>query len=365
MKRLLALLVAAVMITGAFWVRDRIGSGSSSGGGSSDTNASGAVLVCATELAPTCNALHAEHPDVTVRIEDVQLTLERLSGAAFDPAHADDAADPSAAIDAWLVPQPWPQMVAEQRQRAGLGSVALGDASPTLARSPLVIAIWNDRRDVLATRCDGGVIEWKCIGTVAGTPWGTTGPQATWGSVKPGQPAPDTTAAGLLGLGEATASWFGSADFASNDFSDGAFRTWFTRLEQSVPSFPASPRTPLDDMLFTGPASFDLTASTEAAAGPAIASSRDSGRLTILYPSPLTTADVVLAPVSGSPAGGRLMKLMQSDDAAAALAAAGWRVDGQPLADGIPADPQVPAESNVPKAGVLQALRSLWIGVVR
>jgi hypothetical protein len=183
--------------------------------------------------------------------------------------------------------------------------------------------------------------------------------------VKPGEPAPDTTAAGLLSLGEATASYFGSSGFASNDFSDAGFRAWFTRLVQAVPSYPVSPRTPLDDMLFTGPASFDLAGSTEAAAGPAIASSRDSGRLTILYPSPLTTADVVLAPVAGSPAGGRLMKLMQSDDAAAALAAAGWRVEGQPHAPGVPDQPELAAESNVPKAGVLQALRSLWIGVVR
>jgi hypothetical protein len=361
-KRLLALLAAAVMITGAFWVRDRIDGGSTGDGSGDHGTATGGTLVCATELAKACEALHARHPDVTIRVEDAQTTLDRLGSATFDPGNQ---SDPAGAIDAWLVPQPWPQMVTEQRQRAGLGSVALADPSPTLARSPLVIAIWNDRRDVLASRCDGGIIDWKCIGTVAGTPWGTTGPQATWGSVKPGQPAPDTTAAGLLSLGEATASWFGSADFASNDFSDGAFRTWFTRLEQSVPSFPASPRTPLDDMLFTGPASFDLTGSTEAAAGPAIASSRDSGRLTILYPSPLTTADVVLAPVSGSPAGGRLMKLMQSDDAAAALAGAGWRVDGQPLAAGVPADPALPAESNVPRAGVLQALRTLWIGVVR
>ena len=130
-------------------------------------------------------------------------------------------------------------MVAEQRQRAGLGAAALGDPSPTLARSPLVIAIWNDRRDVLATRCDGGVIDWKCIGDVAGTPWGTHRRARPPGaSVKPGQPAPDTTAAGLLSLGEATASYFGSSGFASNDFADAGFRAWFTRLEQADPLVP-------------------------------------------------------------------------------------------------------------------------------
>jgi hypothetical protein len=357
-KRLLALLVAVLMITAAIWGRDQLDDKSS--GSSSDTAGGGGVLVCATELQAACEAIGREHADVTVRVEEAQATLTRLAAPGFDPASATGADR----IDAWLVPRPWPEMVAEQRQRAGSGAV-LDDASDVLARSPLVIAIWNDRRDALSTRCEGGTITWKCIGDVAGTPWGATSPQDTWGPVKPGHPSPDQTASGLLALGEATASWFGTAAFASNDFNDPAFRTWFERLERSVPSFPTPPRTPLDAMLSTGPASFDLTGSTEAAAGPAIATSRDSARLAILYPAPLTTADVVLAPVSGSQAGGRLMKLMQSTDGAVALARSGWRVDGQPLAPGIPDQPALPADSNVPRAGVLQALRSLWIEAVR
>ena len=139
MKRLLALLVAAVMITGAFWVRDRIDGDSSSGSGSQqDDSASGATMVCATELGPACKALQAEHPEIAIRVEDAQTTVDQLTSPTFD------AGDP--AIDAWLVPQPWPQMVTEQRQRAGLGAAALGDPSPTLARSPMVIAIWNGHK---------------------------------------------------------------------------------------------------------------------------------------------------------------------------------------------------------------------------
>ena len=227
-----------------------------------------------------------------------------------------------------------------------------------------MVVIWNDRRDALAPRCGSATITWTCIGDVAGTPWGADPPQDTWGSVKPGQPAPDQTAAGLLSLGEATSSWFGSATFASNDFSDQAFRTWFERLERAVPAYPVPPRTPLDDLLFTGPSSFDLAASTEAAAGPAVSSSRDSGRLSILYPAPLTIAEVVAAPVAGSRAGAQLMSLMQSDEAAAALARSGWRVEGQPPAAGVGTEP-LPDDAGVPRAGVLEALRSLWLQVVR
>lgn len=359
MKRIGALLAAVLMITVAVWGRGQLDD-KSSGSSTGPTTSSG-ILVCATELQAACEALGRSHADLTVRIEEAQVTLTRLAASGFDPSTAtgDDR------IDAWLVPQPWPAMVAEQRQRAGSGGTSLADPSAVLARSPLVIAIWNDRRDTLSTRCAGGTITWKCIGEVAGTAWGTTAPLDTWGAVKPGHPDPDQTAAGLLALGEATAGWFGTASFASNDFNDPAFRVWFERLERSVPSFPTPPRTPLDAMLFAGPSAFDLAGSTEAAAGPAIATSRDNGRLSILYPAPLTTADVVLAPVAGSQAGGRLMKLMQSQDAAAALAGAGWRVDGQAPAPGIPDQPALPADNNVPRAGVLQALRSLWNEVVR
>ena len=286
------------------------------------------TLVCATELEAACATIAQRHPELTVRTEEAQVTLTSLARRRANPA--------SVGFDAWLVPQPWPDMANQQRQQRGSGAV-LGDPTGVLARSPLVIAIWNDRRDALAQRC-GATITWKCIGEVAGTAWGADAPQSAWGAVKPGHPTPERTAAGLLTLGEASASWFGTADFASNDFASPEFRAWFTRLERSIPSFPVPPRTPLDDMLFTGPASFDLTGSTEAAAGPAISASRDSGRLTILYPAPLTTADVVMAPVAGSDAGDRMKKLIESDQTAEVLAASGWRVDGQPAAPGLPDD---------------------------
>jgi len=356
-KRVAALVAAVAMVVGAVYLRDA----RSTDGGSGQANGGSArgTLVCATELQAACATIASQHPDLTVRVEEAQVTLTALAKASGDagPNGLD------AGLDAWLVPQPWPDMANQQRQQSGSAPI-LGESTAVLARSPLVIAIWNDRRDVLQQRC-GATITWKCIGEAAGSAWGTTPPPSSWGAVKPGHPTPESTAAGLLILGEASASWFGTSSYASNDFSDPAFRAWFTRLERAIPSFPTPPRTPLDDMLFTGPASFDLTGSTEAAAGPAIATSRDSGRLTILYPAPLTTADVVLAPIAGSDAGDRMHKLIESDQTAAALAAAGWRVEGNAPAPGLPDQPPLPAESNVPRAGVLQALRSLWIEVVR
>lgn len=340
MRRLLALVVAVGLVVGAVWVRGRIdeegGDGGRAGGGDR-----AATLVCVTELATVCEAVAGQEPDLEVRIEEEAVTEQALTGA--------DTVDD---VDAWLTFTPFALVVDEQRRRAGRFAV-LDEPTDVLAWSPLVVAVWNDRRDVLAARC-GGDITWSCVGDVSGLPWSDLGGPAAWGPVKPGHPTPGTTAVGLLVLAQATGSFFGTSAYASNDFTDPGFRAWFERLERGIPGFPTPPRTPLDEMLSKGPATFDLTGSTEAAAVPAIERSRDRDRLTVLYPSPTAVAEVVLAPIAGADAGGRVRDLFTSDDTLAAFADAGWQTDpaGRPADDGLPAP------------GVLQALRALWDEVV-
>jgi hypothetical protein len=243
---------------------------------------------------------------------------------------------------------------------------ALAEPSAPLARSPLVLVAWNDRLAALQGVCSGGEVTWRCVGEVAGRAWTDIGGQPAWGAVKPSHARPDVTAEGLLVLSQATASYFDRTDFARNDFdNDPAFGRWFEQLERSIPSFPSPPRTPLDEMLSIGPAVFDLTGVLEAEAGPSIARSRDQARLTILYPSPATVADVVVVPVTDSSQGARLSRLLQSSEVAELLAESGFRVDGQPLADGVDAELELPADSGLPRPGVLEALRALWIGTIR
>ncbi|MEI7591724.1 MAG: substrate-binding domain-containing protein [Actinomycetes bacterium] len=359
MKRLAAVILAIAMVVVAVKFRGRMDDQAATT--AADQATANGVLVCASELRAVCDTLARTHRDIHIRIEEAQVTLTRLASPEFDSATMSG----EGRIDAWLVPEPWPQMVAEQRLRSGSGVGVLQPPSAVLARSPLVIAMWNDRRDALQRRCENGTITWKCIGREAGTPWGSESPVNSWGSVKPGHPVPDQTAEGLLVLGEASASWFGTSSYASNDFDNAAFRAWFDHLERAIPVFPVPPRTPLDEMLFAGPAAFDLTGTLESTAAPQIETSRDNARLSILYPEPLTTADVVVTPVTGSQSGDRFMKLVKSQEGAQALAQAGWRVEGQPLAPGIPDVPVLGAESNVPRAGVLQALRALWTEVIR
>jgi len=347
MRRALAVVAAVAMIALAFVVRGR-----TSGTASTDGPA---TLMCVRELEAACRSLQSTNPWLKVVTEDANRTLTTLTGPDLTPE--------TAGFDGWLVPAPFPTMVGETRERAGSGP-ALGDPTRVLARSPLVIAVWNDRRQALRGRC-GDELTWKCIGSVAGDPWADVGGSAAWGEVKPGLPDPAQTAVGLLADGQATASWFGTSDYAANDFTDPAFRDWYERLARTSTGSGTRTGTPLEQMLTLGPATFDLAASTEAAAGPAITSSRDKDRLGIVYPSPGATADVVLAPMAGSQAGARLKTLLESPEAAAALAAAGWRVDGQPTPAGVPSTPALPTDDGLPRAGVLQALRGLWVEVTR
>lgn len=350
MKRLAALLGAVLLIAVAVVIRDQLDdrdSGATSSG--PDERSAEMTLVCVEELAEVCEELQRQNGELSVRIENAGATLDALGAADADPA--------GEGVDGWLTFSPLPEMVDEQRQREVRQST-LGDRTGALARSPMVIAIWNDRRDVLARQC--GEINWRCIGDVAGRPWIDVGGDERWGAVEPSHPQPVATAEGLLAMTGAVNSWFGNTGYALQDLRAGDFPAWFERLERAVPEFPRPPRTPLDSMLEIGPATFDLTGTTEAAAAPTILGSRVSGQLAIIYPSPVVVAEVVLVSISGADAGGRVRELLESDEAAEAFSRHGWRVDDRPLADGLSTTFVLPDGTGLPRPGVLEALRLLW-----
>ncbi|KAA0235998.1 MAG: hypothetical protein JJLCMIEE_00651 [Acidimicrobiales bacterium] len=354
MKRLLALVVAVGLVLGAIAIRGWASgdSGDEAGTGNEATPDGAITIVCDADLEAVCHELELSVDDVTVRVEEAAVTAEALSQANTG------AAD----VDGWLVSQPWPGMVAERRDAAGQVPV-LGSPSAALAVSPGVMVMDRERQRVLAANC-GGEITWECVGEVAGDPWPVVGGEEAWGEIKPGEQPPDTSA-GLLILGQAASSFFGTSDFASNDFSaDPAFRPWFEKLARSVPDYTPPAGTPLQQFLVI-PASYDVVGALEAQAGPAVASSRDRDRLTIAYPSPMLSAEVVLVPTSPAVSGESLVERLGEERLGEVLAGQGWRVQGISLAEGLDPDIDVGDSAPLPGAGVLDALRSLWIEVVR
>lgn len=342
MRSLVALVVAVGMVVGALYVR---GTFDPATGGPLGSDAP-LELVCATELRAACEDIAGE--GIVVRTEEAGATAEALSaGAGSDE-------------DLWLTLAPWPQMVTEARERGG--REPLSGASPIrLARSPLVLVVWQDRAAVLAQECSED-FSWRCIGRVAGGTWADVGGDASWGPLKPGHADPSTNATGLLVLGQAVSDFVGETDFSTRDLGDDAFLSWFSDLEGAVPDFGRPDSTPLQQMLQFGPARFDVVGTTQAEAGPLLERSAARAERLISRPAaPLVVAEVVLAPLRPE-SEGRVGEV--AERAGEALAAAGWQVEGHPPAAGVD-DVVLPDQAGTPPPGALDALRTRWEEITR
>ena len=333
------------MIVAAFYFRE----GGSGGPGGIDLpggDAEPAALVCVPELEPVCNEL-AEEGGVELTIEEAGETADRLAGT--------DVIE----HDAWLTLAPWPQMAAAARNRE-LG----GDLSATddpLARSPLVMVVARERAQVLDEEC-GGTLSWRCVGQIAGLPWSRIGGAETWGQVKPGFTDPELSASGLLVAAQASTE-FVQEPLSLRGMETDAFLAWSAQLEQSVQSHGTSANPPLERQVQIGPASFDVVGALEADAAPALTSQR-ARNLELRYPETMVVAEVVLAPLRDGQGAERLRELL-AESGGPALQAAGWRVAGE-LPEAVPTDaPAMPDASNLPDAGVLEALRLKWGAIQR
>ena len=338
--RITAVIVAIAMVGGALAIRELVfddDDGSSGGGGSTET----LRVACVAELAEVCAEL-----DANVTIANAGDTAAALIGASGRD-------DPD--LDAWITVAPWAQIVRDQRVAAGNEPLLEDDLGP-VARSPLVFVARTDRADVLAEACQGEVT-WTCVGNRAGTQWSAFGGEETWGRVRPAHAEPETSAVGLLAVGQAVGDFVATdavpvdrvtpIDWQSND----AFPGWFQQLEQSIPADAFTPgRDPFDTWLQTRGTAYDLVMTTEADARTKLADAagavRDSS--TVLYPQPVATADVVLTPV----AGGRNPSGLE-DDLRDALADHGYRVDGSTAPAGAPA---LGDTDGLPSAGALYAI---------
>jgi hypothetical protein len=344
----MAIVAAVLMIATAFFIRSRTNAKDEAT--QIEASKVTGTLVCATELRTTCEQLDATYPDLDVRVEDAGVTADTLSGSAFNRD--------TAKIDAWLAPKAYPAMVNDTRSRNSLDP-ALDDTSKVLGRSPAVIVGFRDRLAALAKECGVGddQVDWKCVGSAAGRNWNDLGSQFG-GTVKPGIQPPDRSAAGLMVLSQGTAEQVGRPDFASNDLDESTYQSWLSQLKRSI-NQPPSGSTPLDLMLTQGVSVYQVVGSLEALAGPAVNAAGNRDKLKVLYPANVTTADLVVVPVRGSDKGGRMKQLLESGAAAASLAKAGWRVDGQSSVDGV-GNAALPDADGLPAAGALVALIESW-----
>ena len=319
--RLLALLFAVALVAAALAYRSHAtGNG---GGGSNNPR-----LTCATELQAVCKAL-AGRADTTV--EAAGTTADRLVQGGDDPG-----------VDGWITVGPWAQMVDEARQRNG--KPTLFAAPSTVARSPVALVVWPDRRAALEAKCEGPVT-WKCLGVVAkGGTWAASGGPAAWGPVKVGVDDPHSSGVGLSAIAAGTVAVVGRPDVSSTDLDTDTFRDWLSGLAHAVPTGDPA----LERMLAAGPSVLDLDLSVKAVAARLVDSSASRTKPVLVYPAPMTAAAVELSARRAGAGGGRVGRLVDGRGADA-LRSAGWEAPGASDAGG-----------PLPSAGVLDALRSAW-----
>ena len=352
MTRVVALVAAIVMVVAALLIRARI---------DEDSNRDGtAQLVCATELEEACLDLDERVGGLEITIEPAGTTAARLIGLPDT-----DIDDPG--FDGWLVPQPWPGIVDGTRGRSQLEPVLEGEVTE-VARSPLVIAMREERAQVLRDGACGGPVAWPCLGDVAGAPWADLGDSAIPGTVRVTHADPTVSASGLIVLAQAATEYFdtlGVTEITSFELeTTDAFIAWLTSLENSAPPSAA----PFERMLLTSGTEYDAVGTTEAEAGPLLDDASPDLRdaFTLLYPDPVATADVVLALAATGERDDDIEGLATGDTALDVLAGDGWRVEGEPLAPGLRRNVRLPAGTNLPEdAGVYVALQDAWRRVTR
>jgi hypothetical protein len=310
-SRLIAFVIAVGMVAAAIVIRGRINQHNAN-------TAHPLRLVCSNELLAACEALPGS----------IQITYE----AAAQTANSLASTTPPA-IDGWLTAGPWPEIVRERLQRSGRAPL-LTQSAP-LARSQVIVVAFPDRAAVINRNCPGVAL--KCVGGLAGKGDWTKipGGDARWGLVKVSLTPPDVEALGLVTLGAATASFFGNANLSSTDLEDPTFGGWLKGLAGS------SRGDQLGQMVAVGPSIADFALTLEAIGKPLVAAAANKPAL--LYPSTVTSADVVLGTFSTSRSG-RLADLVRASNA---LTSTGWHA-----ASSVP--------SGLPPAGFLDALRIAW-----
>lgn len=165
----------------------------------------------------------------------------------------------------------------------------------SLVSSPLVLASWQERLDLLVHSY--GKLDWSSLSNAltqkAG--WSSLGGKPEWGLVKFGQTRPDTSNSGLLTVTLLAASYFPDLATITADQvrGDAGFTTYLKSFEDAVPAFGNSSGTYFGCAIQDGPATRDVFTTYEnlVIAPPAGTITASTPQLGVVYPSPNIVSD--------------------------------------------------------------------------
>jgi hypothetical protein len=218
-KRLLAIVAAAAMIAGAWFVRTKVIDKNTTVATAGDTTQPTDVpadglrrLRCISELELVCQG-----SGLGYLVEPAGTTLAFL------------ATTPNPDI-IWMTMSPWPEMADSTRARNGLPPLPATERK-VLGSTTVVLAAPTERIDILKKACAD--LSWTCIGEKANQPWEKIGGQVGWRDVTFQHRDPLTSASGLSVFGAALAGRTARTDLATSDLADNAVRSWANQLENS------------------------------------------------------------------------------------------------------------------------------------
>jgi hypothetical protein len=317
-KRLLAIVAAAAMIAGAWFVRTKVIDKKTTvgtGGGTTlptDAPTSARRVVCVAELEDVCRASGSIYT-----VEPVSTTLATLASV------------PNPDI-VWITTAPLPEMADAARARANQPPLPV-DQRKALGSTTVVIAAPTERVAVLTAACPD--LSWKCIGEKTNRPWKEIGGQAGWQDVTFRHRDPLTSAGGLSVFGAAMAGRTGRTDIGTGDLAASDVRSWTNQLENANKQPTSDPLT----SIVVG-TRFDVVG--------ALATEVTSvGRVATLEPTPVARVGATIMVTSGKLPGDLVPNLL------AALGKNGW-------------SPTV-APSGLPDAVGMEAVQRLWQEVIR
>ena len=226
----------------------------------SPDSSSEAVLTCPAALMPACAALAAE----------LGTTVQSYRTGS-DPGRGTVVIAPAADLPADLEK----------------GAVA--------ARSPIAIAVWQERDGVLKTHC-GGTVDLTCLSSAIGASWRDLGGLESWGGFKLGLADPTASEAGL-------AAWRALAPSGVPVELGAALR--LTSADDAEL---------MADLLLFGTARADVVVTTEVAiAGQLQNAPGRGGRLVVWYPDPAPWVTYVVATRGGKGTDDLIEGLLGSD----------------------------------------------------
>ncbi len=280
-----------LLIAVAWLVRTRVIDDDATAG----TSSRRVTVVCIDELKKFCMDVLAANGDVTLRFESANTTLEARG------------ASPEAAGEIWITMRPFPEMV--DRLRTQNRRQPAATTVESIASSPLVLVVANERAESLAIGC-GQPVDWRCLGDAAGAAWSDLDPDAASGTVRPAfAPHPDS-ALGQLGVASAVLGFFDGSGIAP---SDPALLTWSRGLRRATNPNTVAGSTAVS-VIQTRSSAFDVAVGAAAE----LADPNDP-RFTLVPVAPAVSVEVVAAVPAGTSLPGGFVA-----DLRAAFVAAGW-----------------------------------------